>query len=153
MKTRFAAVALLAAFIQPVSATTFPTLTTIYVASGVYDDGANNDAGTATVASCSNVSGVATNIRVLILDEVGGVVESQTLTNVAHGASIRAATHGTFLGGESILGTGEIFNGVINVESLQSDVFCTFTVLPAVVPAAGFPLHAVRVNPHPGTVE
>ena len=59
MKTYIAAFALAGALAQPASATTFPTLTTIYVGSGAYDDGSTDDAGTATSIHCSNVSGVA----------------------------------------------------------------------------------------------
>jgi len=39
MKTKLSIVALAAALTQPAAATTFPTLTTIYIGSGVRDDG------------------------------------------------------------------------------------------------------------------
>ena len=152
MKTMLSAVALAAAAVQPAAAITFPTFTTIYVAPGVFDDGSSANTGTATVVSCSNVSGVATTIRVLILDGAGSVAGDETFV-LAHGESDRIATHATFLGGELSLDTGEVSDGVINIESLQSAVFCSFTVVPAAGPAAGFPLNAIRVNPHPGTVE
>jgi hypothetical protein len=103
---------------------------------------------------CSNVSGVPTSIRILVLNSAGIVVGNTSVTGVGHGRTLRFATHPTFLGNEEYLATGGIFGGVINVESLQSGVFCTFAVVDAAGPGgAGFPLNAVRVNPHPGTVE
>jgi hypothetical protein len=38
MKTKLSAITLAVALAQPAAAVTFPTLTTIYVGSGVYDD-------------------------------------------------------------------------------------------------------------------
>jgi hypothetical protein len=153
MKTYLAAFALAAALAQPAFATTFPSLATIYVAPGAFDDGSTPNTGFATVVSCANVSGVATNIRVLILNPSGGVLRDTLFSGIAHGASFRAATHSTFLGDETSLGTGLIIDGVINVESLQSGVFCSFHVVSAPGDGTGIPLKAVRVNPHPGTVE
>ena len=72
MKKYLPAAALAVALAQPASATTFPTLTTIYVGSGVYDDGSANDVGEATSVHCSNVSGVSVDVRVLILHKAGG---------------------------------------------------------------------------------
>ena len=153
MKKYLAALALATAFAEPAPATTFPVLTTIYLASGVYDDGSPDNAGIATVANCSNVSGVTTPLRALVLNHTGQVVDTATFQTMFHGTSVRFVTHATFYSNEVNLSSGEIDNGVINIESLQSGVFCTFTVVPAAGPAFGFPLHAVRVNPHPGTVE
>ena len=45
---------------QPAGAVTFPSLTTIYVGSGVRDDGGAANLGLATTFICSNVSGVTT---------------------------------------------------------------------------------------------
>ena len=153
MKTTLTAFALATTLAQPASATTFPSLTTIYVAPGVHDDGGAANTGTATVVSCSNVSGFGTPLRILVLNHAGAIEANFTFGNVPHGGSIRAVTHLTFLTGEDSLDTGLVDNGVINVESLQSGVFCTFTVVPAAGPATGFPLNAIRVNQHPGTVE
>jgi hypothetical protein len=47
-----------------------------------------------------------------------------------------------------------ISQGVVNIESTQSGVFCTAEVLDAAASApTGIARHLVRVNPHPGTVE
>ena len=78
MKKYLAAVALAVALAQPAAAVTFPTLTTIYVGSGVYDDGSGSATGTATAIHCSNVSGVSVQVRVLVLSSVGGVEGSLT---------------------------------------------------------------------------
>ena len=122
MKTYLAAFALAtaaASLLAPAAlATTFPTLTTIYVSPGVYDNGGADDTEFATVASCSNVSGVSTTIRVLILDDDGNFENSHTFSNVAHGASVRASTQFTFLADETRVSASGLLNGVINVESL-----------------------------------
>jgi len=140
---------------QPASATTFPTLTTIYVASGVYDDGSADNAGEATSVHCSNVSGVSVQVRVLILDRVGAFAGALT-ESLAHGETFTFSTHRTIAFADPInLATGLVTQGVVNVEATNSAVFCTAHI----VDAAGDPpafmgdLHLVRVNPHPGTVE
>ncbi len=156
MKTYLAAFALAFALAQPAAAVTFTTLTTIYVGSGVRDDGAAANLGIATSIHCSNVSGVSVDVRVLILSASGAVVDSLTLT-LAHGATVTFSTHETavFQDATGNLTTGFVGQGVVNVEATNSAVFCTA----AVIDAAGFPpvfsmpLHLVRVNPHPGTVE
>jgi hypothetical protein len=71
MRKYLAAAALTAALAQPAAAVTFPSLTTIYVGSGVYDDGLGTNASEATSIHCSNVSGVSVQVRVLILAQAG----------------------------------------------------------------------------------
>ena len=156
MKTYLAAAALVSAIAQPAAAVTFPSLTTIYVGSGVYDDGTGTAVGIATSIHCSNVSGVSVQVRVLILGDTGAVEGSLTRT-LAHGETETFSTHQTNLFADVLndLATGLVAQGVVNVEARNSAVFCTA----AVIDAAGFPpvfsmpLHLVRVNPHPGTVE
>jgi hypothetical protein len=46
-----------------------------------------------------------------------------------------------------------VFEGVLNIESFQSAVFCSVSVINAAGPMSGIPLHMVRINPHPGAVE
>ena len=157
MKKSVFAVALAAsalAFAPTASATTFPTLTTIYVGSGVRDSGGADNVGIATVFHCSNVSGVTTTIRFLVLNHVGGIAGSLSVS-VAHGRTQTAPTHNTAAYSEDgSLATGLVGEGVINIESTQSGVFCNAKTIDA---SAGFPdgvtLPLVRVNPHPGTVE
>ena len=87
MKTYLAAVALAAAS-QTASSTTFPKLTTIYVGTGVLDDGGADNTGTASSFFCSNVSGLTAEIRVLILNSNATVVGDDTNT-IGHGVSQR----------------------------------------------------------------
>jgi hypothetical protein len=155
MTRTLVAIALAATLAQPASAVTFPSLTTIYVGSGVLDDGSTFDAGIATSIHCSNVSGVAVQVRVLILGDAGGVEDSATRTP-AHGATVTFSTHPTRVFGENaFLETGLVRQGVVNVEATNSAVFCTAVVVDAanLMPIFMSPLHLVRVNPHPGTVE
>jgi len=154
MKKCLFAVAFAAAIAQPAAAVTFPSLTTIYVGSGVYDNGGATNAGVATSTHCSNVSGVSVDVRVLILNNAGGVAGSQTQT-LAHGATGTFSTHQTGIFVDAGLTTGTIQQGVVNVEATNSAVFCTAAVIDAAnaTPIFSMPLHLVRVNPHPGTVE
>ena len=156
MKTHPVAIALVAAIASPAAAVTFPSPTTIYVGSGVYDSGGGVNRGIATSIHCSNVSGVPVDVRVLILDSDGAVEGSQTRT-LAHGATVTFSTHQTniFLEIGPDLVPFYVAQGVVNVEATNSAVFCTAAVIDAenYPPVFSMPLHLVRVNPHPGTVE
>jgi len=152
MKTYIAAVTLAAVFAQPATAVTFPSLTTIYVGTGVFDD----LTATATVFSCTNVSGVSANIRFLVLSSTGLAVGPAATLSIPHGATTMVATHDTSFFFEDVLlhpGTSN-FKGAINIESTESGVFCSASIVDAVgVPDYSLSLRLVRVNPHPGTVE
>ena len=155
MKKLFVAAALAATLAQPASATTFPTLTTIYIGTGVYDDGGIVQDGSATVFQCTNVSGVSANVRFLVLSSAGVALGSATLT-IPHGGTRTAGTHNTsFFAEDVLLHAGTVnLNGAINIESTESAVFCTGNITDALNdPDYSFALRLVRVNPHPGTVE
>jgi len=155
MRKSFAAIvfALAAALAPSASAITFSKFTTIYIGSGVRDDGNLDDVGIATTFQCTNVSGVSTMIRFVVLSATGAVILSRT-EPAAHGATLTASTHPTVAYAETdFLDTGAV-EGAVNIESLQSGVFCTAKTISA---SAAYPdgvaLDLVRVNPHPGTVE
>ena len=155
MKTTLAAIALAAALAPTASAITFPSLTTIYVGSGVTDSGDAANTGVATSIHCSNVSGTTVQVRVLILGGIGAV-EGALTQSLVHGQTITFSTHSTLVFGEgSTLATGPVLQGVVNVEATNSAVFCSAMIVDAAnfTPAFMGPLHLVRVNPHPGTVE
>jgi hypothetical protein len=155
MKRYLTAVALISALAHPASANTFPSLTTIYVGSGVRDGGQVANTGVATSVHCVNVSGQAATIRILVLHHEGSVAGS-LLFGIAHGSTAAFSTHSA----ASVTKAAEISPGVIivrgavNIESTQSGVFCNAVALNA---ASGVPngveLPLVRVNPHPGTGE
>ena len=130
MKTYFAAVALAATLAQPASAMTFPTLTTIYVGSGVRDEGGAVNAGIATGFNCSNVSGVAAQVRFLVLG-LNGFIAADVTATIPHGATRFASTHleATF-SRDFDLATGAI-QGAVNIESTQSGVFCNAMITDA----------------------
>ena len=122
MTKLFVAAALAAAALaQPAAAVTFPSLTTIYVGSGVYDNGGIENGGVATSVHCSNVSGVSVQVRVLILSNTGAVEGFVTRT-LAHGATETFSTQATaiFADGLSELATGFVAQGVVNVEATNS---------------------------------
>jgi hypothetical protein len=158
MKTHLAAFALAATLAQPAAAVTFPGLTTIYVMAGVKDSGnIAENVGVATAIQCSNVSGVTTDIRFLVLSATGSVLGSSTAMNVPHGWTIERSTHLTAAftsEGPPLIAGIPLSSGVVNIESLQSGVFCTAAIIDAsTVAPDGVTPHIVRVNPHPGTVE
>lgn len=139
---------------EPAPAITFANLTTIYVGSGVVDNGAGIDTGVATTFTCSNVSGFGASVRFLVLYP-GGQVAAQATANLPHGGQVIASTHDTALFQENLaLATG-LVQGTVNIEATQSAVFCTAAILDATGPTPTFalPLHLVRVNSHPGTAE
>jgi hypothetical protein len=154
MKQHLIIVTLVAALAQPAGAVTFPSLTTIYVGSGVRDDGGASGVGSATTFHCSNVSGVAATIRFLVLYSDGEIAISFP-TPVQHGRTYTASTHATVAYIENTsFNVGSISEGVINIESTQSGVFCNAKSIDAsTVAPIGVTLPLVRVNPHPGTVE
>ena len=158
MKHLVVATILAAALAQPAAAITFSKLTTIYVGAGVYDSGHfADDVGEATSIHCSNVSGVSVQVRALVLNTTGGVAGTPVTVTLAHGESLTFSTHPTVIFADVTgdLNTFGISPGVVNVEATNSAVFCTAVVVDAAnaKPVYMSPLHLVRVNPHPGTVE
>ena len=151
--TRFlAAITLAAGLAQPAAAITFPSLTTIYIGSGVRDNGGTTNVGAATVFHCSNVSGVAAQVRFLILNWIGTTVLLNHTSTLPHGRTFTLSTHPAAAFTETvILSTGRVDEGLINIEATQSGIFCNATIVDDVKGVSGISL--VRVNPHPGTVE
>jgi hypothetical protein len=140
---------------QPAWATTFATLTTIYVGSGVLDNGFGAGNGTATSFHCTNASGLTAQLRFLLLGPGGNALGAFNRT-LPHANTVTASTHETNAYFDYIIMTPgvAITQGGIVIESTQSGVFCTAITLDAGSSTPnGFPLHLVRINPHPGSVE
>jgi hypothetical protein len=154
MNKLFVTASLAATLTQPAAAITFPSLTTIYIGAGVKDNGGATNEGIATTFLCTNVSGTSATIRYLVLHAAGNIA-GQTSAIVAHGATSTVSTHLTSVFPENSLATGSVEQGAVNIESTQSGVFCTAQMVDALgfPPAFMSPVHLVRVNPHPGTVE
>ena len=143
--------------VLPAQATTF-SLRAIYVASGVYDSGDPSNVGTATSVHCSNLSGKTAQMRVSFYADNGVLAGGAASFTLANLATKTVSTHGTFFIDIS-LGTSVIAQGVLNIQSTESGVFCSAMLIDAAggpgtadVPE-GIDLHMVRYNPHPGTVE
>jgi hypothetical protein len=133
------------------AAVTFPSLTTIYLGTGIRDNAADGDAGIATVFNCTNVSGVSVDVRFLILAFNGAIVASH-LQRISHGDTDTVSTDNTAVFSDgSVLNTGSVNQGAVNIESTESAVFCTATMVDDARGLTEIPL--VRVNPHPGTME
>jgi hypothetical protein len=157
MRKHLLSIAAACVLAAPTMATTFPSLTTIYVVTGIKDNGGTSSVGTATAIQCSNVSGVTTTIRFLTLSATGVVLDSTTADDVAHGATIEVSTHNTnaYTNETASLIAGIVLSsGVLNIESLQSGVFCTAAIIDASLSnPVGITPHIIRINPHPGSVE
>jgi hypothetical protein len=138
--------------VNPSPAAAFAGLTTIYVGAGVR----NSDAfHMSTLFMCGNVSGATASLRVQVLFE-GGSLAGQTTINVAHGATVTVATlNAAAFAENNIIPASTIAQGMVNIESTQSAVFCTAVVVDAqgTPPIFSIPLNLVRVNPHAGTAE
>jgi hypothetical protein len=139
------------------AAVTFPSLTTIYIGSGVRNTVDIVDAGVATSFHCTNASGLTAAVRFLVLNINGSVAGNFTQVSLLHGRTVTVSTHGTVVfGGENATSPGTaIAQGSIIIEATESAVFCTAAIVDAgtAIPAFTMPLHLVRVNAHPGTVE
>jgi hypothetical protein len=135
--------------------TAFPASTTIYIIPGVVDDGGAANAGVASTVTCTNVSGVNVNIRVAAFTSSGTNVGDATLNNIPNAGVRTFSTHATtFWNEDAGLNTGEITQGLFNVEATNANVFCTGTVESASSASPlGWDLHVVRVNGAAGVVE
>ena len=101
---------------------------TIYVGTGVRDDGGGINLGTATAFHCSNTSGVTATIRFLVLNN-SGAVRASVSTSLNHGWTHNASTHNTAAYTvDTNLATGAVAEGVINIKSTESGVF--FSIVP-----------------------
>jgi hypothetical protein len=146
-----AAAALVAALAQPAAAITFPALTTIYVGAGVTDF--NGASKTATVFTCSNVSGQTANIRILVL-RTDGTIASTYTEEVLHGRNTTVATSNIQLFAAFSIATGNVLQGTVNIESTQSGVFCSAMLIDRLsFETTGITLRLVRINGHPGAEE
>ena len=131
MKRIFIAVAAVAlAGAIPARATTFPSLTLIYVASGVIEnDLSNGSSGIGTVISCSNMSAQTASVRFVFRRNDGRIAAGGTLL-LGSLASRAVTTEGTtsILFPATSLPTGGMFGGSIQILSTQSAVFCSAMV-------------------------
>jgi hypothetical protein len=133
--------------------TSFGELRTIYIASGVTDDG-DIVAGVATVFLCTNVSGTLATVRFLLL-HANGAFASEDTVSVPHRVTYTVVTHSTALFDleSGLPGRPTIQQGVVNIESDQSAVFCSAMIVDASSRGPrGNALHLTRVNAEPQTV-
>jgi hypothetical protein len=150
-RTILIALATIAFAAVPANAITFSNLTTIYTGVGVYMQGSAQ-----TNVHCSNVSGQAANVRFLFLHQSGSL-DSQRTVSLQHGQQVTGATGLSSTYAEDfIVGSGNVENGVLVIESTQSGVFCNAAVIVQdgdqwVTNVRPIPL--VRINAHPGTIE
>ena len=135
-------------------ATTDP-LKVIYRVSGIRDDGAGDNTGTATVFHCSNLSNVSENVRFAIHNSIGSLVANSTRT-IPSKSTISVATHGT-ANSENLphLSPGTVIGqGLAVIAATSPKVICTVIVVDAAAATPiGTPLHLVRFTPMKDTLE
>lgn len=129
----------------------FPSLTTVYVGSGVSDDGGTSDVGIATSFHCSNVSGASVQVRFRVINYDGVQKADQTLS-IPYLGTRTASTHNekTFTS-DIFLNTGVVNQGVIIIQSTAAFVFCNAMITNAAVGGNGINLPLTRYNVAPGT--
>ena len=133
----------------------FPSLTTIYVMSGVRDTGSAADTGTATIFHCSNWTASTQQVRFFVRTPNGAVVANKTYLFSAAG-TVSLATHGTLVYGEDdYLAPGTVIKqGTAMIMATAPQVVCSAQVIDAAAAApVGVDLHLVRFNPWPGSQE
>jgi hypothetical protein len=126
----------------------------IYRASGLTDDGGAANNGVATVVHCTNVSAVPENVAFLFRSISGASLYYSPIP-LAAGQTYTVATHGIqmfFIGTNAAIGA--VQQGYLAIGSTTVNVFCSAMVVPANNSSpAGLPLHMVRFNPAPNSVE
>jgi hypothetical protein len=145
----------------------FPTLTQeapaaatdqifiIYRASGVKDNSGAPNGGVATSVHCTNTSAVSERLNIVVRDSVGNIRATATFTlDSFH--TFTASTHETVLFSDAAgaLNTGNISQGFFSIGSTTTNMFCSAMIMDAAsAGAVGIPLHLVRYNSAPGTIE
>jgi hypothetical protein len=136
--------------------TTSPTdpILLIYRASGVRDDGSGPSAGVATVFLCTNLSSANELLTVLVRNFDGTLLASSTV-GIGSAQTYTMSTHGivAFFSDQN-LATGLVDQGYVAIGSTTTEMTCSVLIVDAAnSKPAGLPLHMVRYNPSPGTME
>jgi len=141
-----------ASSLDPVDATTFPSLRVIYTANGVSDFDDTPPFGTTVI--CANHSGQNATVRVVFVDN-NGTNKGARQEIVANGRILGVGTaNGTSSHPDNFqVPTASSFYGRTVVYSTQSAVFCNVIHARSDQDDPGTSLHMVRFNPHPGAVE
>lgn len=145
----------LAQTLQPASAATTDPLTIIYRVAGVADDGGAGLFGYATSFMCTNVSPVPEKVRFRVLDKFGAALGVFTLTLTSN-ESYTASTHlSAWVFDDHLLSDGvAITQGSAIIYATSPKVICTAMIVDSAADApVGIPLHMVRYNAIPNTLE
>jgi hypothetical protein len=153
MITRFAALTLSLAALT-LSAPAAMALPTIYLVSGVFDDGRRPREGFATVFMCSNASGGPVDLRISVLDQNGNLRGEVSKQSLSHGRTVSITTHATTgYGGDGLTSPGwPILGGIALIEASSNAVFCSAIVVDAsddpsiFEPSVAWSLRLVRID-------
>ena len=140
----------------PVRATTFPTLTQIYFASGARDNSVDSDfTGIGTIIDCTNMSGQTASVRYQFRHATGQLLAGATLLLANLATKTITSMGSASFTNDTPLPTGTFLGGSIQILSTQSAVYCSAMIIrtDGGDDPSGVALHMVRFNPHPGTVE
>jgi len=135
-------------FVQPVQAAQSDPEVIIYRVSGVVDTG-----GTATSFHCTNFSGVAENIRVVVRSSNAALLANVSGT-VGHLDTIIFSTGDVTIYSDVILATGTFGRGTAAIAATSINVTCSaMQVQSNITIPSGIALHMTRFNPIAGTQE
>jgi len=125
----------------------------IYRFPGVLNTVGAGETGVATSFHCTNFSGTAENIRIVIRDSVGAI-RANTPINVGHLITVTLSTKPTALYVETAMGAGAVNQGTAAIAATSVNVICTAVTHDAssTLPS-GFALRGIRFNPVSGSQE
>lgn len=132
----------------------FPSLTLIYVATGLRDSGSTENAGDATVIACTNWTSATQRIRYIIRGPLASSIKDVTY-EVGASKTFTVSTHNTLFAGEdAFLDTGGVYQGSLRIFATAALITCSAFVVDAdtQIPA-GVSLRLVRYNAVSGTQE
>jgi hypothetical protein len=137
------------------SSRAFPALTSIYVFTGVRSTSFTANTGVQTSVHCTNTASVTRQVRFLVRNFNGAIVDDNTL-NILPFRTLTYSTDGTALYNEDIFGTlsATVGQGSMIIQATNPAIFCNAVVVDArSAYPNGVTLTGVRLNAAAGTME
>jgi len=126
----------------------------IYRVPGVRDDGGGNGVGVATVFVCTNFSGAEENLRIVVRNANGAILQNSG-GNIFHLTTNTTSTHPTNLFPfGAFQNTGAVNQGTAAIAATSLNIICTAMIVNAAATSPqGIALRMIRFNPVPGSQE
>src|SRR5262249_32182544 len=137
------------AFTMPAQAAVGDPEVLIYRVAGAVDDGGGG--GLATSFFCTNFSGVAETLQILLRDPDGTPIGTNQAFSINHLQTVILSTHDATTYTDTNLATGA-FQGTAAIAATSPNVTCTaMQVQTNITIPTGIALHMTRFSPAPGT--